>query len=198
MVRLRYIIQKALFCSILVFCHYVYAQPPLPNSALSAKDNRWFTGGNIGFQFGDQTFIDISPLCGYKVIENFHAGISATYKYYQYKKAFYDPYRAKWLSYTGNIIGGSVFARYFVIPEVFANLEYEMLWLSFDDFYDNGNTISKARETRYVPSLLAGGGYRQYISDKTSFDIVVLWNFLESQYSPYDNPIIRIGFSVDL
>lgn len=158
-------------------------------------ENRWYAGGNIGLQFGDQTLIDISPLIGYKISESFHTGISATYKYYNYKKAFWDPYNSKWLDYSSNIFGGSIFGRYFIIPELFAHAEFEMLSLSYDNYYQGNDNIYKATKNEIVPGLFLGGGYRQYISDNASFDIMGLWNFLESENSPYQNPVIRIGFT---
>ena len=53
-----------------------------PKERKPFKDRIYF-GGNLGLQFGNQTYIDISPLIGYKVTEKFSAGFGVTYIYYK-------------------------------------------------------------------------------------------------------------------
>jgi hypothetical protein len=49
-----------------------------------------------------------------------------------------------------------------------------------------------------IYNVLGGGGYRQAISDRLFFDAMMLWNFTPTLYTPYVNPIIRIGFNIGL
>lgn len=144
------------------------------------KDNI-FVGGNVGLQFGTVTFVDVSPLVGYKFTEKISAGIGATYQYYRYRDKYYD--------FETNVYGGRVFARYNFTDYLFGHAEYEYLNLEAFDFY---------RRRVDVGSLMAGAGYIQRISDRSGIVAMVLYNFTESAYTPYQNPIFRVGFVVGL
>lgn len=138
-----------------------------------------FTGGNFGLQFGTITLVDLSPLIGYKITPKFSAALGVTYTYLKDNR--YNP------AYSTNIYGARVIGRYFILENLFAHAEYEAL---------NGEWIYNKRFTIY--NVLAGGGYRQSITDHLFFDALLLWNFNKSIYSPYQNPIIRIGFNIGL
>ena len=140
-----------------------------------------FAGGNLGLQFGTVTFADISPLVGYKFTEKISAGIGATYQYYHYKDKYYD--------FETNVYGGRVFARYNFTEYLFAHAEYEYLNMEAFDFY---------RRRIDVVSVFGGAGYIQKISDRYGIIAMVLYNFNESVYSPYQNPIFRVGFVVGI
>ncbi|MBA3970669.1 MAG: hypothetical protein H0X46_00710 [Bacteroidetes bacterium] len=148
------------------------------------KKNFWdkvFVGGNMGLQFGTVTFADVSPLIGYRFTEKIAAGVGATYQYYHYKDKFYD--------FETNVYGGRVFGRYSFTESLFGHVEYEYLNLEAFDF--NRRRVD-------VGSLMAGGGYIQKISDRAGIVAMVLYNFTESAYTPYSNPIFRIGIMVGL
>lgn len=139
--------------------------------------NRIFFGGNIGAQFGTYTFFEISPLVGYRITDHFSAGIGITYNYLKIRLGKAD--------YKTDIYGGRVFARYFVWENLFLHGEYEVLNGQWDYYKERFN----------IESILAGGGYRQMISDRAAMTLLVLWNFNQNNYSPYSNPIIRGGFT---
>jgi hypothetical protein len=46
--------------------------------------------------------------------------------------------------------------------------------------------------------VLLGGGYRQWIGNKAFMTLMILWNVNEQLYSPYQNPVIRIGFGAGI
>ena len=140
-----------------------------------------FTGGNLGFQFGKETFAEISPLIGYKFTDKIAAGIGVTYQYYHYTDRYYD--------IKTNVYGGRVFGRYMVTQNLFAHVEYEYLNLEAFDFQ---------RRRVDVNSVLAGAGYIQHIGPNSSVVAMILYNFTESVYTPYSNPIIRIGFNLGI
>jgi len=167
-------------------------------TGLKAQDNvkqpnkftdRLFTGGGIGLQFGTQTMIEASPIIGYKITKNFAAGIGITYQYYR-------------MNYNGNVLqtsiyGGSVFTRYYFLQNFFLHAEYEALNLE-TAFFDPGYFYHK--QNRYwVGSVLAGGGYRQFIGEKSSINIMILYNFNDTPYSPYNSPLVyRVGIDIGL
>lgn len=141
---------------------------------------RLYFGGNIGLQFGSVTFIDVSPLVGYKVTEDFSIGAGITYIYIKYN--YFN-------SYSTDIYGGRIFSRYYFLENLFAHAEVEQLSGQWDYF---------TNRRFFVTSVLAGAGYRQPISDRASMNLLVLWNFNESIYSPYTNPVIRGGITIGL
>lgn len=180
-------------------CSSLQAQeykPELP----SKFSDRIFFGGNMGLQFGDITLVDVSPMVGYRITSNVAAGVSLTYKYYHIKKYFYNQYTYSFEDMTSNIYGGSIFARYYFVENLFAHAEYEYLLYSYDDFRPNatGSNFEKYARTVDVPGLFLGGGYRQPVGGRVYFSIMILYNIMESEYSPYSNPIIRAGVSVGL
>jgi hypothetical protein len=138
-----------------------------------------FTGGNFGLQFGTITLIDISPLIGYKINKRFTAAFGVTYTFYRDSR---PPV------YTQNIYGARLIGRYFIFNNLFVHAEYEGL---------NSKWIY-LKEPFTIYNALAGAGYRQAVSDRLFFDAMVLWNFTPSIYTPYNNPIIRIGFNIGL
>lgn len=175
------------------------AQEMQPDRPLKFSD-RIFYGGNFGLQFGDITLVDVSPMVGYRLTDKIAAGVSFSYKYYHYKNFFYNPYSYSFADMTSNIYGASIFGRYYFVENLFAQAEYEYLIYSFDNYRLNstGGSFDKTTETVDVPGFFLGGGYRQPIGGKVYFSIMILYNVMESQYSPYSNPIIRAGVSVGL
>lgn len=144
--------------------------------------DRVFVGGNLGLQFGTVTFAEISPLVGYRLTDKISVGVGVTYQYYHYQDRYYN--------FQTNVYGGRVFGRYFFTNNLFAHAEYEYLNLEAFDFFP--------RRRVDVESFLAGGGYIQRFGRNSGIVAMVLYNFTESVYTPYSNPIIRIGLNIGL
>jgi long-subunit fatty acid transport protein len=140
-----------------------------------------FVGGNLGLQFGVVTYAEVAPLVGYKFNEKISAGIGGIYQYYHYKDQYYD--------FETNVYGGRVFGRYNFTNYLFGHLEYEYLNLEAFDFF---------RRRVDVGSVMAGAGYIQHIGPNSGIVAMVLYNFTESAYTPYQNPIFRVGFMIGL
>ena len=141
--------------------------------------DRIFTGGNVGFQFGTVTYAEVSPLIGYRITDKIAAGVGVTYQYYHYKDHYFD--------LETNVYGARVFGRYMFTPRLFGYAEEEYLNLEAFDFQ---------RRRVDVESFMAGGGYLQPIGENSAALIMLLYNFTPSAYTPYANPIIRIGFNI--
>jgi hypothetical protein len=178
---------KSSLAFIFSICFYfIIAQSRAQDSTMLPKHppkerfiDKLFTGGNLGVQFGTVTFVDVSPLVGYRITDKISAGIGATYQYYHYKDKFYD--------FETNVYGGRVFGRYLFTDYLFGHAEYEYLNLEAFDF--NRRRVD-------VGSLLVGGGYIQRIGDHAAIVAMLLYNFTESAYTPYTNPIFRIGVNI--
>lgn len=151
-----------------------------------AKESFWdktYFGGNFGLQFGDQTVIDINPMMGYKLTEKLSVGVTATYIYYR----FTNPYFTN-VKYSSNIYGGSIFSRYYFFENVFGHVEGEVLNLEVPD------NFLQRYVRKNIFGFYVGGGYRQPMGERSSLNILLLYNLNEDRNSPYQNPIIRIGF----
>jgi hypothetical protein len=149
-------------------------------------------GGYLGVQFGTITNVEITPIVTYEVATPFYVGVGFTYMYYRDKRYYPE--------YSSSGIGGRLFARYHIWQDLFVQAEYDPLNLSYYDYYyDNaGNLIRGPKSNTWVHDLLVGAGYRQWIGGRAFATLVIFWNVNESLYSPYRNPIIRIGFGVGL
>jgi hypothetical protein len=123
----------------------------------------------------------LSPTVGYRFTEKLTSGIGITYNYYSYSDKQY--------SYSTHIYGGKIFATHIITKDVFAHAEFEKLNLDAFDY----TTFQTTRI--WVTSLLVGGGYRMRIGERTSVNLMVLYNLNQTEYSPYQNPIIRVGFN---
>jgi len=157
------------------------------NDSLPKKNfirNRIFTGGGIGFYYGDEILFQVSPILGYKLTKNLSVGVGGTYQYLKIRD----------FDITSHAYGGSVFGRYIIWRNIFAYSEYELL--HFDYLYVASNNIYKKRMVLH--SVFAGGGFKQNFSNNAAMILMVLWNLNDTPYSPYTNPILRIGFELGL
>lgn len=147
-------------------------------------------GGNLGAQFGRVTVLNIEPRISYDITDHLYAGIGVTYLYYRDKR--YAP--AISLSY----YGGSIFGGYYIWRDLYAHVEYAPLYIP--DFYDYFIPPIQGMEDQppWAHDIYLGGGYRQWIGEKIYVNLMILFNINETIYSPYSNPIIRIGFGAGL
>ncbi len=150
--------------------------------------DRLFTGGGLGFQFGTVTMIDVSPLVGYRITENFSTGVGFKYQYYRYKDRFGE--------FSTSIFGGSIFCRYIIYNDLFAHAEFELL--NYDAELLGSYNVITTSERITTESYLIGAGYRQQIGRNSFVNFLLLWNLNENVYSLYENPIIRIGVEFGL
>ncbi|MGZ5281668.1 MAG: hypothetical protein ACXWEY_05250 [Bacteroidia bacterium] len=140
-------------------------------------------GGNFGASFGTATFVDLSPILGYKITENWQAGVGGTYMYLGYRptKEGYSLY------------GGRVYSQYNVYKNLFAHVEYEAL--NVPDM----RTGFTSRAWMNTP--LFGGGYRSQIGRRSYFNITALYNLNWERnadiFPIYGSPLVlRVGFSL--
>lgn len=131
-------------------------------------------------QFGDITAIDLSPTVAYNITERWQIGTGVTYQYI----------RDKQLAISLNMYGGRLFTRYYILENIFAQSEYELLGVSLKD--DSGN-----HENYTLEALYLGGGIRQQLGGNSNLIITGLWNVLDGRYAR-ENPVIRVGFEFGL
>ena len=178
--------------------------------------NRLIFGGGLGFGMGTGSLsFGISPVVGYRITDNFSAGISLGYQYLRvkdyfpvlnYRTANYDLYNLN-----ANTFSGGVWARYVIWQNLFAHVEFENNYSTYKDYFSDQDGVFSERINQYVPCLLLGGGFRQPISDNASFVIMALYDVLQDipgntrvdqqgnkySVSPYANRLdFRVGFNI--
>ncbi len=177
--------QRSFFTLLVATCSsFTFAQnTPLPSKDKKNFWDRVYTGGGLGLNFGAVTFVNVSPIIGYRVTEKYSAGIGLTYIYYNDKR--YVP------ALTDNIYGGSIFNRLLLFDFLIAHAELEIINGHFDYPFDD-------RITFY--NVWAGGGIRQSLGGRSYFYLLALWNLnpegLADYYFP--SPQIRGGVAVGL
>lgn len=153
----------------------------------SALIDRLYFGGGLGLQFGNFTNISLLPILGYRITDRFSAGVGAVYHFVSYRSYSYSNY------------GGRVFAQAELFNigggAILAHGEVEVLNAEYNG---PGSYLASGLERRNTVALpMVGLGYRQRISERASFDILVLYNTNDaSYYNPYNNPVFRAGINI--
>lgn len=151
----------------------------------SGKSSLWdkiYIGGNFGMQFGYYTYIDISPLIGYRITDRLSAGPGITYRFLKIRG--FEP---------NSTYGGRFFARHTVGRQFFIHTEYESLSTQFVDLSRRDRLVRG-----WVPSFFVGGGIIQPIGERAAVVIYGLYNLLYDQLrSPYQSPwVFNVGFTI--
>ena len=161
------------------------------------RKGKFFLTPEFWLSFGSTTYIEVAPLLGYHVMDRLVLGLGPHYIYQSVKATPYHPN-----AYETHVFGLKGFARFFLFTNVeqflpinlfsdlFVHLEYEGMSLEKSVYYQTGD------QGRFIyHSFLLGGGFNQRIGMYNSVSFMVLWDVNESAYSPYSNPVFRIGFN---
>ncbi len=143
--------------------------------------DRLAPGGNFSLQFGSITFIDVSPLLGYRFTNNFVAGPGFTYRYLKYQG-----FEAT------STYGPRAFARYIIRRQFFIQTDYESLSVQFVTGDPQEPLIRE-----WVPGFFIGGGLFQPIGQRAGFMIAAMYNLSHDNLrSPYNSPwVFNVGFT---
>lgn len=148
-------------------------------------------GGGIGLNFGDITYINISPRVSYLATERLTIGTGGSYMFY----------KNKYYNYQNSIFGASVYSGFAIIKNignifpgdresgsVLAYAEAKALNLDPDmDF-------TKSRDERFwLMQPMAGVGFKIPAGIDSYALILFLYNFNEQIYSPAQNPVINVS-----
>jgi len=161
------------------------------------RKGKFFLTPEFWLSFGSTTYIEVAPLLGYHVMDRLVVGLGPHYIYQSVKATPYHPN-----AYDTHVFGLKGFARFFLFTDVeqflpinlfsdlFIHLEYEGMSLEKNIYYQAGD------QGRFIyHSFLVGGGFNQRIGMYNSVSFMVLWDINESSYSPYSNPVFRLGFN---
>ena len=176
------------------------------NDKRKKKQENTFTqrivaGGGLSLSLGTYTSISVSPVVGYRITDNFSAGVGFGYQYLKAKDYFevgVNDYR----DLKANMISVSAWARYLVWRNLFVHAEIERNFMTFQEpAYAQptpGQLVIVTEKTKYqANSLLIGPGYRTAIGERSSINFALLYDALQEKYSPYGNqPFVKIQFLV--
>ncbi len=156
---------------------------PEQQSVQKQKQKRVYFGGNVGFSFGSYTRIGIYPLVGFKITPKLSIGLKIGYEYLKYNNSVDE--------YSTSNYGGSIFARYRIIPRLYVHVEYEATNYGLLD-------INSDVYRQWVNFLYLGGGYSQPIGGNAYLNLQVLFDVLNDENSPYNSwePIFSVGVAV--
>ncbi|NDK55431.1 hypothetical protein GWO68_05845 [Pontibacter sp. BT213] len=147
--------------------------------------DKLYFGGSFGLQFGSYTNITLLPIIGYRVTDKFSVGTGIVYHFISDGGVSLHNY------------GGRAFTQLEVVNigdgALLAHAEVEALSRQYLRVYPN-YTYDKLRKTLVMPMF--GVGYRQRISEKASFDLLLLYNMNDDPVNPYSNPVIRAGINL--
>jgi len=215
-------ITLALSLTILSFLcgSYIQAQDSVnifhPTRPAIPKDNFWrrvAVGGNVGFQFGSVTGITVSPEIRIRTFDQLYMGVGFTYQYFLFRDYYYDIKNNQTIDFSSNVFGGRFYLRYYLrsifsswLGNIFAHAEYEYMAYLQPFHYDPFGMIIDPYNNRLAPgqttvsynSVLVGAGYSQPVGGRVFMDILILFNLNDTYYSPYSNPVFRLGVGVGL
>ncbi|MBL4657507.1 MAG: hypothetical protein JKX73_05860 [Flavobacteriales bacterium] len=168
-------------------------RPAESNSEKPPKESSKFSwdkvqvGGGLGLQFGSTTVVNLSPTFGYQLTEMLVAGFGVTYLYFGIPA--YD--------YSSSVYGGGPFARYVVLEDLFAHVEYQILNSETYLVDQQNRIVAQFREN--VHYFWVGAGYMLSMGGNASLMVMALYDLNESPGYIYStNPILRMGISVGL
>ena len=146
-----------------------------------ASYKKVFFGGSLGLSFGSYTSIRVYPMIGYKLTPKLSTGVKFMYEYAKHHSS----------SNSYNNYGGSLFARYRLISQIYVHAEYNYMNYQGYNYLNEGYRYA-------VPYLFLGGGFAQRIGNNSYAYAEILFDVLNDSHSPYNewNPFYSVGVSV--
>lgn len=169
--------------------------------------SRLVLGGGAILSFGSgYANLGLSPMVGYKITDNFAAGIGGSYQYYRNKFQEVGLYSGNQLVQVirydrkTSLYSVNAWARYLVWRNFFVHVQPELMNVGVpDDVTQDPITydITVTEKRVNVPMVLAGAGLRQPITGSLSLYAMLLYDVLQDNNSPYKNTVdFRIGFNI--
>ncbi len=160
-----------------------YQSPRQSQNKTKQSDFNWkeklIFGGNFWFQFGRVSYIDISPLIGYKVTKDFI--VSAGPVYSSISQSYGNTV------YRFDLYGGRILARYYILQSFYAQVGWDKLNRPMPYQYATNNRV-------WIDNVWVGGGLKYPIGGNSYSSITILYNLNQTDLSPYTNPYIQVGF----
>lgn len=165
--------------------------------------DRLIFGGGAAFGLVSGAFtVGVSPILGYRITDDFSAGIGMGYQYTRVKNGLQIPGTAttppSYANYHAHFFNPNVWLRYVLFRNIFAQAEYQQNILT-ENKYDLNTAVTpaeiiKGKNTFTLPRMLLGGGIRQPMGRNASFVIMALYDILDHPELAYnDRLVFRMG-----
>ncbi len=183
------------FISINQFCFSqndsTYFHLPKDKKKESKKNYDWLKNFTIGGNFAVYassrfTYVDISPIIGYRISKPLLVGAGPVYTYYSEE---YNSGRYKF-----DVYGFRTIARLYVLQTFFFQTGWDKLNRSIYYVSKNNNTLQEARI--WIDNVWIGGGIRYSMGGNNYMFTTVLFNLNQNDYSIYANPYVQVGFII--
>lgn len=209
--------RKVFFAFLLLFsCQQVLTATPnetsltasfskKPKQTSGFDKTRLLLGPGIGAGAAYRAFsINFAPTLGYAFHENFNAGVTLGFNYFQQAEDYTNPitntletFKHKYPGYSF-----SIYARYLVKNFLMLNFEPEMNNIKFVKDYkwdlNTGKIIENSQRTT-IPSVLVGVGYMQRFGQYSYSYISLNYDLLQNPNSRYYQTLdYRFGVMIQL
>ncbi len=171
-----------LSCSIASYAQFIDDEEPEYREEAPSFKDRLIYGGNLGLVIGTSTYINVSPMVGYKVTPDFSAGTGIIFEYMNDKR--YTP------TFETAIFGAKLFAQQVLFD--FAVLYGEFNLISLETKYYHWEKYPEQKRF-LLPVPWVGGGIHQRMGNG-GVSLMVLFNLNSSKHSPYPPYELRVGF----
>lgn len=199
---------------VIMYNHIVASPNELGLSKISPKQNkktsgfdktRLLLGPGIGAGAAYRAFsINLSPTLGYAFHENFNAGVTLGFNYFQQAEDYTNPitnaletYKYKYPGYSF-----SIYARYLLKNFLLFNVEPELNNVKFVKSYSLNLVTGRPIENKQritIPSFLVGVGYMQRFSDYGYSYISLNYDLVQNPNSRYYQTLdYRFGVMIQL
>lgn len=177
-----------LIAVLLISIQAAFAQSPYRvDTARGFDPSKLMAGGNFGFAFGDYSLLNVSPMIGYRFSPKFAGGVNINAQF------TWENYRGLGYKDNSSVLGGGLWGRYYPLSMLFVHAQPEYNSISLKRKY-NDDPPYTVKDRFGAPSLLLGGGYAQPIGGNSAMVIMLLYDVLQDQNSPYRNrPVFSIG-----
>ena len=156
------------------------------------QKERLFVGGNFGLSFGDQVFVNLSPIVGYRFSELFAAGVGINGQYVSVKSYYQDgsPYTKT----SQGVVGLNIFGRVFPVSFLMLQIQPEANYIFGNQTFYGPPEQQFKMNAAIVPSLLGGVG-----AVFGGFTVSYFYDLLQNPQSPYGGqPFLTFGYNVSL
>jgi len=165
--------------------------------------NRLVYGSNFNLAIGNPTYLDISPILGYRITPKLQAGVGGTYIFYYDQQSYYYLNSPQTYNVTnqGYMYGGRIYAEYDLFSglfrpndKIFAHGEVEMLNVSY--FYIDPTSSTYLVGRTWITDDYVGIGYREPFGRKGYFLVSILYNANFQSFinvNPFGPLTLRLG-----
>lgn len=169
--------KKIVFLSLMFTGFLAFSQIGTRLPSAQIGDSKWTVGGyaGLGGAFGSGgggTTLYITPRVGYKVTENFEAGIAGNFSWSNSRY------------YSSTMVGVGPFANYYFSRSFFLSGMFQ------EYFINQKDKVNDVKYSGNESALYLGGGYMQRLGERTYMQIGGMYNVLYNR----DKSVFAGGF----